>query len=881
MVEPYYHIFCKIDFVLCFRAPRFLGVPLPCSCLEDQKMGVTTIIKDYGTDILDAIRQNNLQKLQLILEKQLKSDSKIAKLCVTDIKHKPSKKFACPLILAARLEDPTILHYMISKGTDPNFIHHTIYSSKRREIVTALHIAVDLGYYDTSEVLLSVNADCNIGDHNQETPLHIAVKKADRIISRMLLSKGADPTIPDRNGNAALHIATLYGHLELVKTLLKYDADIFQKGHQNAIAPHIAAREGHIHLIQLFCGKHLSNVNLKLPCFADGREKTPLHLSSENGHNETTKALLEQYGAEVNIKDSDGNTPLHCCVLNPYDPHRLRDKDSFNETARILIKHRVSINSKNAFGDSALHLAAMNHFQRIVEMLLEVGANPFIENNEKLKPIDVVPDDDPVTQQVLKMAMAHGPRPLKYPSPDTTLDKSSGTLSSGQTGSSRSGQKDQISLATTGVGPTDSVLDRSLSIYSSASTLPSVFVEESGETKKHKNALAPDKTAKSDDRMRSKTTTAQTQTAKVTSAQQTSEKEIQELKQRGARVPGTRGTGRLSSGDSSYMDDTYSFMSESTMQDGSTQTMERHVQDVAIMARRDRKKLYNKRLQTSFDLDKSISMSDMTSQTDLSILAEGEGRKHEWYDHDPYESSRVKDKHHDPYKSSRMKHKGHDRYESSRNKEKYHEPCESSRHKDKHQRQTKEDASGPYKSKKGNKHGSTGSLPTQDSNQRHSNSKERLRSSIESDSDEYSENDEKSQITPYKSKKSSDSVTKPPPGSVRVNTLPGKPGTIELQYSGGPLTIALDTQAFNTIQPDQQGDYFYDQQGNKYPVSLIHALQQAAGLAKGEQTATPLVTTKTGDQVQSIYHSPLPTKQKKKENNRTVCTKRCFVLNSQ
>ena len=214
------------------------------------KMGVTTIIKDYGTDILNAIRENDLGRFKSILEKHLKSERKIQKLCISDIKHKPTKKFACPLILSARQDDPRILKYMMDRGVDPNFIHHTIYSSKRKEIVTALHIAVDLGLYDSVQILLDANADCNIGDHNQETPLHIAVKKADRILVRILLSKGADPQLLDRRGNAALHIATLYGHLQLVQTLLKYDADVYQKGQSGAIPPHIAAKEGHIHLIQ-------------------------------------------------------------------------------------------------------------------------------------------------------------------------------------------------------------------------------------------------------------------------------------------------------------------------------------------------------------------------------------------------------------------------------------------------------------------------------------------------------------------------------------------------------------------------------------------------------------------------------------------------------
>lgn len=847
-----YQLFGKFCLILCFRAPRLI----PFLCQSSDKlnnsskdtatgnMGVTTVIKDYGTEILDAIRQNNLQRLQLILEKQLKSDGKIAKLCVTDIKHKPSKKFACPVILAARQADPTILHYMMEKGTDPNFIHHTIYSSKRREIVTALHIAVDLGYYENVEVLLSVNADCNIGDHNQETPLHIAVKKADQTMTRMLLSKGADPTIPDRNGNAALHTATLYGHLQLVKILLKYDADIYQKGQHDAIAPHIAAKEGHIHLIQLFCPRYVVNINVKIPCFLDGREKSVLHLASENGHVETVKTLLNQFEAEVNLKDSDGNTPLHCCVLNPYDPRRLREKEDFNDTAKTLLKHRVSVNSKNAFGDSALHLAAMNHFQRIVEMLLEVGANPFIENNQNLKPVDVVPNDDPVTLQILKMAMMEGPRPLKYPSPDTTIDKdsSSGNVSSGQNTVSmrnHSGEPQQNSVRSESFSrDTDNVLDRSLSIRSSTSTLPSVFGgedptrQQSRKNGRHPQVPLPEPPSTTGEGLKNNTGGRKGDREKsrgVDQGQQTTEKEMpvytkmSHVKSTGVgRDPHDKRRGRHSSYDeSSTQEDTYSLMSQSTTCESGTQTRKKRGRDVGIMVRRDRKKSVNKRLQTSFDLDASITFNEMSSQTDLQSYGDLQS-----LNTFPSELSIQNVNSHAKQYGSSNGPQGKTR--------RHKKPGSSDRNKDDAviYANIKGDKLSKYKSDKiKSKHGKQ---RKSDSTLNDDDEDDEEEETDENSEDDYDDDEAgMSQITPYgkravKKQQQAGNKGQLPPGSVRVNTLPGKPGMIELQYTGGPLTIALDTQAFSkdNIQPDQQGEFFYDKQGNKYPASMIYALQQ-------------------------------------------------------
>jgi len=86
---------------------------------------------------------------------------------------------------------------------------------------------------------------------------------------------------------------------------------------------------------QVFCARDAGNINVKIPCFDDNREVSPLHLAAENGHVETVIALLDQFKADVTLRDSDGNSALHSVVHQPYHPYRMRDRDYFYATAKV------------------------------------------------------------------------------------------------------------------------------------------------------------------------------------------------------------------------------------------------------------------------------------------------------------------------------------------------------------------------------------------------------------------------------------------------------------------------------------------------------------------------------------------------------------------
>lgn len=71
----------------------------------------------------------------------------------------------------------------------------------------------------------------------------------------------------------------------------------------------------------------------------------------------------------------------------------------------VFFRAGADVNVQNFRGETPLHHAARNEFQKLVEVLLVAGADPTQCDNDRNRPLDLVSEDDTATMHTLKRAM--------------------------------------------------------------------------------------------------------------------------------------------------------------------------------------------------------------------------------------------------------------------------------------------------------------------------------------------------------------------------------------------------------------------------------------------------------------------------------------------
>ncbi|XP_044267748.1 uncharacterized protein LOC123013350 [Tribolium madens] len=350
-----------------------------------------------------------------------------------------------PMILAAENNCPEVIKVLHKCGAE-------LYIAEN--ILNPLHVAVGNGHVSAAIALIDAGASVNQPNTQGVYPLYCATKHLSTLTILLKNSAKVNAKCPD--GLTALHLAAIYGKVDVVEELVKSGAEVNDEDLSGNTPLVYSVLNKHLDVLKFLLENGAKvGKNSKLLCIAarddfpecipilvqNGANVNtknidkvfPLHLALiasnscvevllNNGANPNVKfldnisalhvaavkrdifstVLLTNYGADVNVVNSEGLTPLHILSDGDQTPEEFKNitncenildqyfvSYNYQDCIKELISKNANPNLQNNNGATPLHYACKYRNAEIIELLIDGGADVNVQTDEKQTPLHI------------------------------------------------------------------------------------------------------------------------------------------------------------------------------------------------------------------------------------------------------------------------------------------------------------------------------------------------------------------------------------------------------------------------------------------------------------------------------------------------------------
>jgi ankyrin repeat protein len=279
------------------------------------------------------------------------------------------------LMWAVAQKHPAVTDVLIKGGADIR--------ARSKAGFTPLLFAARVGDVESADLLLAAGANVNETAPNGMTPLVLASASGQEELGLFLLDKGANPNARDELGATALHYAVMKGITALNQVrYANYVAHIFRPSMTNLVKA-------------LLAHKADPNAAVEKPVPLGGSRSTGVvgatpYLLAAASPDPDVMRVLASAGADPKAKTRNGYTALMLAAgLGRGQDFTDPEKGISLEAVRIAFDAGIDVNAANEDGLTAMHGAAANGADGVVQFLAAKGAKLDVKDRYQQTPLSI------------------------------------------------------------------------------------------------------------------------------------------------------------------------------------------------------------------------------------------------------------------------------------------------------------------------------------------------------------------------------------------------------------------------------------------------------------------------------------------------------------